>query len=227
LKLDKILKTGNEVRIKSESDTFITTIDEIIGEDDFAILAPYKQGQQIIINPDEVLSVSCVTDRGLYMFEARVTEVDNSSSVIVICIRASGEVRRVQRRQAFRVNENVTVNARRKSDDMSPDGKWVKTNTIDIAELGMLLRFDEDCKNGQEMEMTIRLNMFGINEVIPKVKGKVVRCISTRNKEYGFLLGVKFEDLPEKARDALIKLVVLSQRNKLSYKSTKNIKKIK
>lgn len=224
MKLDKILKTGNEVRIKSQTDTFITTIDEIISEDDFAILAPYKQGQQIIIKPDEVLSVSCVTDRGLYIFEACVTEVDNSSSVIVIRIKALGEIRRVQRRQAFRVRENLTVNARKKSDDMKPDGKWVKTNTIDIAELGMLLRFDEDCDFGQEMEMTIRLNMFGINEVIPKVKGRVVRCVSTKNKEYGFLVGIRFEDIPEKAKDALIKLVVLSQRNKLSYKSIKKIK---
>ncbi len=145
------------------------------------------------------------------MFDARGTKIDSSSNVIIIHIRASDEVRRVQRRQAFRVRENVTVNARKKSDDIHPDGKWVKTKTIDIAELGMLLRFDEDCEYGQEMEMTIRLNLFGINEVIPKVKGRVVRCISTKNKEFGYLLGIRFEDIPEKARDALIKLVVLSQ----------------
>jgi c-di-GMP-binding flagellar brake protein YcgR len=222
--LDKILKTGNEVRVKSQTETFITTIDEITGEDSFTILAPYKQGQQIIVRPHEVLSISCVTERGLYMFEANVTDIDNSSSIIVIHVKTAGEVRRVQRRQAFRVRESVAVNVRKKSGDMHPDGKWVKTSTIDIAELGMLLRFDELCEYGQEMEMTIRLNLFGINEVIPKVKGKVVRCISTRNKEYGYLLGVSFEDLPEKARDALIKLVVLSQRNKLTYKNKKKLK---
>ncbi len=224
MKLDKILRSGNEVRIISEADAFTTTIDEVTGEDAFTIPAPYKQGQQVFLKPDEVLSVSCVTDRGLYMFEARVTKVDSSSNVIIIHIQACDEVRRVQRRQAFRVRENLTVNVRKKLNDIYPDGKWVKTNTIDIAELGMLLRFNEDCEYGQEMEMTIRLNLFGINEVIPKVKGRVVRCVSTKNKEFGYLLGVRFEDIPEKARDALIKLVVLSQRNKLTYK---NIKKLK
>lgn len=224
MKLDKILKTGNEVRIKSETDTFITTIDETTGEDTFTILAPYKQGTPVLVKPDEVFSISCVTERGLYMFLAHVTAVDNSSNVVVIHMKTSGEVQRLQRRQAFRVRENVMVTARKKSDGVSPDGKWVKTNTLDIAEHGMLLRFDELCEYGQELEITLRLNAFGINEVIPKIKGKVVRCVPVRNKEFGYLLGVYFENLPEKARDALIKLVVLSQRSILTYK---NIKKLK
>lgn len=219
-----MLKTGNEVRIKSETDTFITTIDEVTGEDTFTILVPFKQGRQILVKPGEIFSLSCVTERGLYMFEACVTEIDNSSKVVVIHMKTSSEVHRVQRRQAFRVNESVTVSARKISTDTSPDGKWVKTNTIDIAEHGLLLRFDESCEYGQELEMTLRLNAFGINDIIPKVKGKVVRCVSTRNKEFGYLLGIRFENLPEKARDTLIKLVVLSQRNALTYK---NIKKFR
>lgn len=222
--LEKILKTGDEVRIKSEKDTFITTVDEVIGADLFTILAPYKKGQQVIMRTNEVLSISCVTERGLYYFKAYVTEIENASSVIIIHLKTLDEVRRIQRRQAYRAKESVIVNARKKSNNIHPDGKWVKTSTIDIAELGMLLKFEEGCEDGQEMEMTIRLNMFGVNEVIPKVKGKVVRCVSTKNKEFGFLLGIKFEDLPEKARDALIKLVVLSQRNKLSYKNTRKLK---
>jgi c-di-GMP-binding flagellar brake protein YcgR len=154
------------------------------------------------------------------MFETRVTEVDDSSNVVVIHLAVSSEIRRVQRRQAFRVRENIIVNAR-KSSELDPEAKWVKTSTVDIAEMGMLLKFDESCDNGQELEMTLRINLFGINEVIPKVKGQVVRCVSTRNKEFGYLLGIRFEDLPEKARDALIKLVVLSQRNKMTFKHIK------
>lgn len=224
MKLEKVFKTGNEVRIKSETYTFITTIDEITSDKTFTILAPHREGDQIVVKPGEILLVSCVTERGLHMFEARVTEVDRSSEIAVIHLAIGGDVRRVQRRQAFRVRENVTVNARKKSDDPHQDGKWVKTNTIDIAELGMLLKFNEDCEHGQEIEMSLRINLFGINEVIPNLKGTVVRCMPTRNREYGYLLGVRFEDLPEKARDTLIKLVVLSQRNKLTYKGIKKLR---
>lgn len=223
MKLEKILKTGDEVRIKSESDVYITTVNEVTGEDAFSIVAPYKNGRQIALLPNEFISISCVTERGLYILEARVTGVDKTSNVIVIHLKTLGEGRRVQRRQAFRVKESVMVNARKKSGNLSPDGKWVKTNTVDIAEHGMLLRFDESCEIGQELEMTIRINMFGINEVLPKIKGRVIRCISSKNKDFGYLLGIKFEDLPEKARDSLIKLVVMSQRNKLAYNNIRNL----
>lgn len=224
MNLEKVLKSGDEVRIKGEKDIYVTAIDEVTGEDTFTILAPYKQGQQVILRQNETLSVSCVTKRGLLMFDVRVTEIDNTSNVVIIHLKALNEAKRLQRRQAFRVREAVTVNARKKADEKNPEGKWVKTSTVDISELGMLLRFNEKCEDEQELEMTISLNMFGINEVIPKVKGKVVRCISTKNKDFGFLMGISFEDLPEKARNALLKFVVLSQRNKLSSRKDKNSK---
>ncbi len=219
MKLEIILKTGDEVRLKGETDTYITTVDEVTGEDTFTIIAPYKRGNQVLLRHSEALSISCVTERGLYMLEARVTDINNTSGVAIIHLRKTSEVRRIQRRQAFRVKESVPVNARKKSNDLSPDGKWVKTSTIDIAEHGMLLRFNESCETGQEMELSIRLNMFGINEVLSKIKGSVIRCIPAKNKDFGFLLGIQFVDLPEKARDTLIKLVVMSQRNKLSYRN--------
>ena len=224
MNLENILKTGNEVRVRRETATYVTTIDEVTGEDTFTILAPHSSEGNTAAQLAELCLVSCVTDRGLYMFEARVSGIDNSTGVTVIQLTMTGDIRRVQRRQAFRVRENIAVNARKKEDAVSSDGNWIKTGTIDIAEMGMLLKFDEKCDHGQELEMSLRINQFGINEVIPKVKGKVVRCTATRNKEFGFLLGIRFEDLPDKARDALIKLVVLSQRNNLTYKNTKKLR---
>lgn len=218
------MTTGTEVRIKSKNDTFITTIDEVTGDDTFTILAPYKGGQLIAVFPKETFSVSCVTDRGLYMFDAIVTDVDTATNVTIIHLKITGEIRRVQRRQAFRVRENITVTARKLADENSPAGKWVKTNTIDVGERGVLLRFDEYCEYGQTLEMTLRISVYGINTVISKVKGTVMRCFPTRNKEFGFLLGIRFDDLPEKARDALIKLVVLSQRDKLTYNNEKKFR---
>lgn len=224
MNLEKILRTGNEVRVISHNDSFITTIDEVTGEDTFTILGPYRPGKPPAARPGETLSVSCVTDRGLYVFDAVVIDIEDATSIVVIHLRVDSEVRRVQRRQAFRVRENITVNARMISSDMSPESRWVKTNTVDISELGMLLRFDEYCQPGQMLEITMRINLFGINEIIQRIRGTVVRCIQTKNKEFRYLLGVRFEELPEKARDALIKLVVLSQRNKLTYKNPKRFR---
>lgn len=223
MNLDKILKTGNEVRVKSQNDSFITTIDEVTGEDTFTILCPHRQGKQPAARPSEALSVSCVTERGLYMFDADVIDMEITANIVIMHLRVASEIHRVQRRQAFRVRESITVNARKLASDMNPDGRWVKTSTVDISELGMLLKFDEYCEPGQMMEMTLRINQFGVNEIIQKIRGTVIRSIQTRNKEFGYLLGIRFEELPGKARDTLIKLVVLSQRHKLTYKNTKRL----
>ena len=223
MNLENLLKTGNEVRVRSEKDAFTTTIDEVTGEDTFTILAPNRPVGKFTARSGETLLVSCVTERGLYLFETGVTEVDETSGVTVIRLAITGDIRRVQRRQAYRVRENIAVNARKKT-DADKDGRWVKTSTVDIAELGMLLKFDETCDSGQELEMSLRINLFGISEVIPRIRGKVVRCIPARGKDFGFLLGIKFEDLPDRARDALIKLVVLSQRDKQTYRNSRKFR---
>ncbi len=222
--LNRILKTGDEVRVLGASGSFITMVDDVTGEDTFTILTPYRGGELINVPAGEKFSVSCVTERGIYSFEATVTMVDESTLVRLLHLKITGEIHCNQRRDAYRVRESIQVNARKLSGGKEPDGKWVKTSTVDIAELGLLLKFNEYCEYGQDMEMSLRINHFGIREVIPKVRGKVVRCIPTKNREFGYLLGIQFVDLPEKARDILIKLVILSQRSKLTLNLTKGNK---
>lgn len=214
--IDKIMKIGNEVRVRSKTGTFVTTIDELTGEDSFTILVPYMQREQLETSAGEKYSITCVTETGLYMFDADAIKVTDTANVRVIEIKVYGELRRVQRRQAFRVRESITVNARKKRLPGAPDTIWVKTSTIDISEQGALLRFNEECRQGQELELSLKVNLFGINEVLSDIKGTVVRCKPTKNKEFGFLLGVRFDKLADKARDTLIRLVVLSQRNNMS-----------
>ncbi len=64
------------------------------------------------------------------------------------------------------------------------------------------------------MELVLHIDKFGIREILPNIEGRVVRCSATGNKRFGFFLGIEFENLPEKAKDIIIKLVVLSQRSK-------------
>lgn len=224
MNLNRIIKTGDEVRVLGANGSFITMVDDINGEDMFTILTPYRKGEQIHVTAGEKFSVSCVTERGVYSFEATVTKVDESTLVRLLHLKATGEIHCNQRRDAYRVRESIQVNARKIFSGKGPDGKWVKTSTVDIAELGLLLKFNEYCEYGQDMEMTLRINQFGIKEVIPKVHGKVVRCIPTRNREFGYLLGIQFVDLPEKARNPLIKLVILSQRSRLTLDFLKGSK---
>lgn len=223
MNLDRILRTGDEVRIRSNHDIFTTTVDEITGDNTLTILPPFKPGQQTVVNAGDAYSVTCITDRGLYMFDAVVTSIDSEARVPVIHLLTMGELKKTQRRQAFRVNEMITVNARKVAGE-NAEGKWLKTYSVDVSELGLLIRFDEPCEYGQELELTLRINQHGITDVITKIRGRVVRCVGIRHRELPYLVGLKFENLPERARDTLIKLVVLSQRSKLTYKNLKKFR---
>ncbi|MPM35670.1 Flagellar brake protein YcgR [bioreactor metagenome] len=221
MELNKLLKPGNEVRVKNEKGSFITYLDEVIDEDTLTVIAPDEAEKRLLMKPGETFLFSCVTDRGLYMFETQVTAIQPCQNVTLIEMKAVSDYKKIQRREAFRAKECIEVSIRRKPKENEKAGKWLNTSTVDISEKGMLLKFNEECYIGQLMEFVLRVDIFGIKEVLPKIDGRVVRCMETGNKHFGYLLGINFENLPEKVRNIIIKLVVLSQRSKLTYKYTK------
>lgn len=212
MNVDKILKIGDEIRVKTEHGSFISTVEDISGEQEFTV-----SGSVSGVLPGEKCMVSCVNERGLYMFETRA----EFCGAAILALRAVGEFRKIQRREAFRVRESVEMRVRKKAGQGAAQAKWVNTHTVDISETGMLLRFPEECAEGQILELVAHINVLGMNEVLNKLTGKVIRCLPAEHKTFKFLLGVHFEDLPDKARNAIIKLAVLSQRSKLAYKQNK------
>jgi hypothetical protein len=74
--------------MKNETGSFITRIDEVIGEDSFTVLAPLEGEQRLIMKPGETFLVSCVTDRGLYMFEVLIKAADYSQAVATMELKA-------------------------------------------------------------------------------------------------------------------------------------------
>jgi c-di-GMP-binding flagellar brake protein YcgR len=202
--------------------SFSTIVDDIIDDDTLAILAPLKKERQEAVKPGESLRLTCVTELGLYMFDAQLKRSYTRGLVCVLEVRALGEIKMIQRRESYRARESIEVSVRKVVTDPDTNqeriGKWVKTRTIDVSETGMLVRFNEECEENQKLEIVFRLKNHGLNEVLPKITGKVTRCVDNGSKQFGYFLGVHFTDVPEKARNALLKLVVLSQRSKMAYK---------
>jgi len=217
--LERILKTGHEVHLKGRWGNFAASLYKVTGKDTITVLVPGGNG--CMVDNGDKYSVSCITDRGIIMFEAHVIDFDDSGKNTIIELKADGEYSCLQRREAYRVRERIEVNARKRVEGPGPTEKWAKTTTVDISETGMLIRYDERCQEGQIMEFAIRIKMFDINETFPIIRGRVVRCIETNRKKCKYLLGIAFEDLPEKCRDVLIRLVILSQRSQLTYRNLK------
>ncbi len=213
----KILEDVIEVRVMGEHVSFMTTIDDITGDDSFSIIGPLKEEQQSSIKTGEKLRLTCITERGLYMFEAVLTRVYHRNQLIIYELQVQGEIRKIQRREAFRARESVEVSVRKILTEQDKVSKWVNTHSVDISETGMLLKFNEECAVGQLLEVIIRIKKYGINEVLPYITAKVVRCTANGNIQFGYFLGISFTEVPERAKNILLKLVVLSQRNKVVY----------
>ncbi len=208
-----------------ESVSFVTTIDDITGDDSFSIIGPPKEEQLSSIRTGEKLRLTCITERGLYMFETVLNRVVQRNQIYIYDLQVIGEIRKVQRREAFRARESIDISVRKIYPEQNITGKWINTQTIDISETGMLIKFNEECEAGQLLEIVIRVKKYGINEILPYISAKVVRCTANDNRQFGYFIGINFMQVPEKAKNILLKLVVLSQRNKMLY-SPKRMNKL-
>lgn len=215
--LETTLRVGNEVRFKSGEAGFITVICEIINKNIIKILLPANIKEPIAVFRGERYNVVCVNEKAMYMLETMVKDVYVFHEVIAIELEALCNTK-IQRRDAFRVNENISVRVCKIPHEADSEEKWLTTKTVDISETGMQIKLNEPCPVGQLLELSIHIDTLGIRKTLTDIKGKVVRCI---NKPRGSYLGIKFENMPKKAKDTIIKLAVLSQRNKLSYKNYK------
>ncbi|NLF35310.1 MAG: hypothetical protein GX585_05020, partial [Clostridiales bacterium] len=212
---------GDAVRLQSGTASFHTSVHKILGADALTVIGSPEPGHRPMQVPGATHQVYCANERGIYIFEAEVTDVRSGRGDIIVALRAAGALRRVQRREAFRAWERLAVNARLKAAEGAPPSPWLETEAVNISETGMLLRFNKPCKPGRELDLILRIDHLGIQATLPELTGRVARCIETGHVSFGYLLGVRFEDMPKRARDLIIKLVVLSQRSEMSLKQTK------
>lgn len=218
INLEKTLKVGNEVRFKCNNVGFITVICEIIDNSIIKIMLPTNNKESVIIFRGDQYNIICVNEKAMYMLETTVRDVYALEQVMVVELEAHSNTK-IQRRDAFRVNESVKVKYRKVYSENAFDEEWEATRTADISETGMLIKAKEPLALGQKLDLIIDIDTLGLRDTLMGVKGKVVRCINKQQK--GTYLGIKFENLPKRAKDTIIKLVVLSQRNKLSHTNFK------
>lgn len=212
--ISRVLRNGDEVRVGAGKAFFISKVFDITGESSFIIL------RQIGVETPkrgDVYSVTCVTERGIYLFKAEVTGVTDYPAAIGL--KAKNEYVKMQRRSTFRVRETLPVKVLVLTSGMGTD--WVETATVDISESGALLKYGSRCAAGQRIILDIRINRLGVDVSIPAIKGRVVRCIKVDGKDPGYLLGIEFEDTSERARNEIMRFVVLSQRSKMKDQHVK------
>lgn len=213
MNLQTKVKSGDVVRLKSAGSYSTTTIDEVLADDRISILEPWGEGVRHIVHVGESYNVTCVTERGLYVFNGQITLADYSQTVAHIELACDGDCRKIQRREAFRLKTMLRVRVRRMPRTDQPEEMWIETQSIDISETGIQIIYDADCKEGELLQIVIELNKFGIAETLPPLDARVVRLYETGRKGGRRMIGLRFEKIPEYAAGVIWKLVMLGQRH--------------
>jgi c-di-GMP-binding flagellar brake protein YcgR len=206
--ISKVFRGGDEVHVGAGKTAFVSKVFDITGESSFTVLRPIGVEAP---RPGDVYSVTCITERGIYLFKAEVTGLSDYPAAIGLKVK--NEFVKMQRRSTFRVREALPVRVLMQTDRTR--AAWVETTTVDISESGALVAYGNRCAAGQALKLEIRINRLGFDVYLPAVKGRVVRCIQSGGRDSGYLLGVEFEDLPERARNEIMRFVVLSQRSRM------------
>ena len=212
LKLEKLIRSGDEVRCSGSRYDFVAKFWSFSSDDVFSIKRP---SANVKVKPGDQFLVSCITEAGIYNLETVVIEPEEPQSPNDITMRITRCHDLIQRRDTFRVRESIPVEICKRGE--FPDAcQWVETETLDISESGMFVKFKESCEPGQPVKINMHLNLYGVSDDLSNLRGTVVRCVRFDKKKHGYFLGIKFVDLPTKARNEIIKIVMFSQRDRLS-----------
>lgn len=173
--------------------------------------APTLRGQEVRVEPGTEVDVQATHPDGLRVFAARVVRRESEPGPALRLTWPEG-VRRVQRREAVRVDVAVPVEVRAARSGDPP--RTLAGTTVDLSERGMRVALPEAVEPGTELE--VRLHLPG--GALPlECAGRALRGGEDRDAaaERRFWTAVELTSVPPTARRELTRFVFEVQREQL------------
>lgn len=169
-----------------------------IGADGIRVAIPKERGRLVPISVGSLLTASFTRDDALYLFDSEVIGYQKEPTPFLLLSSRKLLVRRIQRRDHFRLKTSILVKCRSLRNPEREGIKW----TRDISgQGGFLLDFSPDeVKVGERLQLRIFLSR---DRDPLTLTGEVTRLAELRGNRYG--VGVKFLSLDEESQDALVR----------------------
>lgn len=172
-----------------------------VDEDWIKINIPVCEGEYLVLYSGELVEINMYLDSGrCYNFNAKVLSKGKEGNIEYYKLCAPFNVKRIQRRNYFRVDVLNLVHYRNITnfDDEDIDEiPYTEAIMVDLSGGGVKLKINEDIKIHDIL--SIKMNIKGSNII---VKGEVVRLeISKDNKN---LCGIKFLEISQEQIDRII-----------------------
>ena len=195
------LKVNSRIEVIVDEKSYKALIIDI-EDDNIKINIPVCNDEYLMLYKDDKIEINSYLDDGkCFNYYCNVISKGKDNNVIYYKLTLPYDVRRIQRRNFFRVNllEEVTYkNITNKTEKEIEELPYKSGIMIDLSGGGLKVRTKEKLKGNDIIVM--RIKMTGI-EV--KLKGQIVRIEASMDNN--FLYGVKFLDITEMESDRIIR----------------------
>ncbi|MFR1379604.1 MAG: flagellar brake protein [Clostridium neonatale] len=195
------LKVNSRIEVVADEKSYKALIIDI-EDDNIKINIPVRNDEYLMLYKDDKIEINSYLDDGkCFNYYCNVISKGKDNNVIYYKLTLPYDVRRIQRRNFFRVNllEEVTYkNITNKTEKEIEELPYKSGIMIDLSGGGLKVRTKEKLKGNDIIVM--RIKMTGI-EV--KLKGQIVRIEPSIDNN--FLYGVKFLDITEMESDKIIR----------------------
>ncbi|NLJ67202.1 MAG: hypothetical protein GX340_07820 [Clostridiales bacterium] len=211
--LKKMVEIGGKIEIiskvtKSKNLRSFSMIQDISDEGDLVISLPMLEGRPILLNPGERVEIRLFKEEASYLFNGNVKNRYRINDAIFFSIIKTSPIKRIQRREYYRLKVVLPVTSRVLDDDIEKESQFIKGYSIDISGGGLKLSTDYYLELNTLVECHIDLDKG--EELI--IKGKVVRVNQANSPDHKYELGISFCCITRKVRDDLIRFIFSKQR---------------
>jgi len=165
----------------------------------------YREGAPLPIRLNQPINVYYTTDRAAYKFKSKILKRTNKP-IPLLLIERSDSVKRIQRRDYFRLDVTGRVDVYKKLDDKNYPKKISAARLIDISGGGIQIQLKKKFDKGEELLISLK------NILPPKefIKSKIVRIQKEKDEFYNY--GVQFIEIEEEQQEEIIQWIFAYQR---------------
>ncbi|KXS49945.1 c-di-GMP-binding flagellar brake protein YcgR, contains PilZNR and PilZ domains [Halanaerobium congolense] len=203
--MDK-LKVNDKIEVEFKSDKYpdiyLSKVADFV-DAGIVITGLYKHGTPLAVKKGDKINVYFTTERAAYEFESVVLQ-RIKKPIYFILIKEPKELKRIQRRDYFRLELDRIMKVHKEKKDGSVMKK--EAHLLDISGGGVQIKAKEEFAEGD----IIKLSFGSLLNMSELIKGKIVRKSKDDFETYRY--GVEFVDINAGEREKIIQWIFSLQR---------------
>ncbi|MFW6273423.1 MAG: flagellar brake protein [Halanaerobium sp.] len=195
-----------EVEIKSGiyKGEYLCKVADII-EQGIIITGLYREGASLPVRLEQPIKVYYTTDRAAYVFNSKILKRSNKPFPVLM-IEKPESVKRIQRRDYFRLEVSGTVDLYQKETDSAAADKLAEAELLDISGGGIKIELRKNLKTDEIIYVHLR-HVLNEKELI---KSSIIRKKKVNAELYNY--GLEFIEISESLREDIIQWIFAYQR---------------